>query len=125
MDAVEVTNFVKLLSATPKLVLETIISKEKHTLERQLASLSEDEESEKCFVEAALADLEEREAELIRLNDCAEDLDELVQVLGSKFTDYDKKSSVSTTDDESSSTWNTITEVRTCILYVCFKGMVS
>jgi hypothetical protein len=110
MDAVEVTNFVKLLSATPKLVLETIISKEKHTLERQLASLSEDEESEKCFVEAALADLEEREAELIRLNDCAEDLDELVQVLGSKFTDYDKKSSVSTTDDESSSTWNTITE---------------
>ena len=46
-------------------------------------------------------------------------------VLGSKFTDYDKKSSVSTTDDESSSTWNTITEVRTCVLYVCFKGVVS
>ena len=56
LDA-SVSQFVKLLSATPTQVLSLIIEPEKVALEAQLAGLEQGEESEECFIQAALEDL--------------------------------------------------------------------
>ena len=50
-------HFVKLLSATPTETLELITNAERDELERQLSSLGKDDDSERCFVEAALEQL--------------------------------------------------------------------
>lgn len=52
-----VNQFVKLLSATPTQVLSLIIEPERAALTAQLAGLEQGEESEECFIQAALEDL--------------------------------------------------------------------
>lgn len=52
-----VNQFVKLLSATPRQVLDLITNPEREALEGQLANLGKDEVSEEAFIVAALEDL--------------------------------------------------------------------
>lgn len=47
----------KLVSATPSQVLSLITGPERCALQSQLSELAKEEESERCFIEAALQDL--------------------------------------------------------------------
>ncbi len=51
------TQFVKLLTATPTQVLSLIIESERSVLQAQLAGLGKEDDSEACFIQGALDDL--------------------------------------------------------------------